>query len=108
MAICCAVGGTQHSAGVQVIRTASILQLLLGNVGQPGAANGSPPEPTATSYCATSSTRRFLARPSSLAFEAIGEVGPAPKGVRRAAAIPCRLTSAPTTAAAGACDSLRL
>jgi formate dehydrogenase major subunit len=35
-AICYAVGWTQHSAGVQVIRTAAILQLLLGNVGRPG------------------------------------------------------------------------
>ena len=35
-AICYAVGLTQHSAGVQIIRTAAILQLLLGNVGRPG------------------------------------------------------------------------
>jgi formate dehydrogenase major subunit len=35
-AICYAVGWTQHSVGVQVIRTAAILQLLLGNVGRPG------------------------------------------------------------------------
>ena len=35
-AICYAVGWTQHSAGVQMIRTASILQLLLGNIGRPG------------------------------------------------------------------------
>jgi len=34
--ICYAVGWTQHSVGVQVIRTAAILQLLLGNVGRPG------------------------------------------------------------------------
>ena len=31
-----AVGWTQHSTGVQIIRTASILQLLLGNMGRPG------------------------------------------------------------------------
>jgi formate dehydrogenase major subunit len=31
-----AVGWTQHSAGVHIIRAASILQLLLGNVGRPG------------------------------------------------------------------------
>ena len=31
-----AVGWTQHTAGVQMIRTAAILQLLLGNVGRPG------------------------------------------------------------------------
>jgi len=35
-AICYAVGWTQHSTGVQIIRTASILQLLLGNIGRPG------------------------------------------------------------------------
>ncbi len=35
-ALCYAVGWTQHSLGVQIIRTASILQLLLGNIGRPG------------------------------------------------------------------------
>jgi formate dehydrogenase major subunit len=35
-AICYAVGWTQHTVGVQMIRTAAILQLLLGNVGRPG------------------------------------------------------------------------
>jgi formate dehydrogenase major subunit len=35
-AICYAVGFTQHSTGVQIIRTAAILQLLLGNIGRPG------------------------------------------------------------------------
>ncbi|AHY47854.1 Molybdopterin oxidoreductase [Rubrobacter radiotolerans] len=30
------VGWTQHSTGVQLIRTAAILQLLLGNIGRPG------------------------------------------------------------------------
>jgi formate dehydrogenase major subunit len=35
-AICYAVGWTQHSKGVQIIRTASIVQLLLGNIGRPG------------------------------------------------------------------------
>jgi formate dehydrogenase major subunit len=35
-AFCYAVGWTQHSTGVQYIRTASILQLLLGNIGRPG------------------------------------------------------------------------
>jgi formate dehydrogenase major subunit len=34
--ICYAVGWTQHTAGVQMIRAASILQLLLGNLGRPG------------------------------------------------------------------------
>jgi len=31
-----AVGWTQHSVGVQYIRTAAVLQLLLGNIGRPG------------------------------------------------------------------------
>ncbi|MEA2393690.1 MAG: formate dehydrogenase major subunit [Solirubrobacteraceae bacterium] len=35
-AFCYAVGWTQHTAGVQMIRAAAILQLLLGNVGRPG------------------------------------------------------------------------
>ncbi len=35
-AICYAVGWTHHASGVQIIRTASILQLLLGNIGRPG------------------------------------------------------------------------
>ena len=35
-AICYAVGWTHHSTGVQIIRAASIIQGLLGNVGRPG------------------------------------------------------------------------
>ncbi|HEX5473198.1 MAG TPA: molybdopterin-dependent oxidoreductase, partial [Vicinamibacterales bacterium] len=35
-AICYAVGWTQHSTGVQIIRAAAILQQLLGNMGRPG------------------------------------------------------------------------
>ena len=31
-----AVGWTQHSVGVQIIRAATIVQLLLGNMGRPG------------------------------------------------------------------------
>ena len=31
-----AVGWTQHTLGAQFIRTAAILQLLLGNIGRPG------------------------------------------------------------------------
>src|SRR5436190_23110737 len=34
--ICYAVGWTQHTMGVQIIRAATILQLLLGNIGRPG------------------------------------------------------------------------
>jgi formate dehydrogenase major subunit len=35
-AFCYAVGWTQHTTGAQMIRTAAILQLLLGNIGRPG------------------------------------------------------------------------
>ena len=35
-AICYALGWTQHSSGVQIIRCAAMLQLLLGNMGRPG------------------------------------------------------------------------
>ena len=35
-AFCYAVGWTQHTIGVQYIRTACIIQLLLGNMGRPG------------------------------------------------------------------------
>lgn len=33
---CYAVGWTQHTVGVQIIRAAGMLQLLLGNIGRPG------------------------------------------------------------------------
>src|SRR3546814_20815206 len=35
-AICSAVGCNHHSVGVQMIRAAAMIQLLLGNVGRPG------------------------------------------------------------------------
>ena len=35
-ALCYSVGWTQHSVGVQYIRTGAIIQLLLGNMGRPG------------------------------------------------------------------------
>jgi formate dehydrogenase major subunit len=35
-AIAYAVGWTQHTTGVQIIRSAAIIQLLLGNIGRPG------------------------------------------------------------------------
>ena len=35
-AFCYAVGWTHHANGVQFIRTAAIVQLLLGNMGRPG------------------------------------------------------------------------
>src|SRR4051794_16355754 len=34
--LCYALGWTQHTAGVQMIRSAAILQLLMGNIGRPG------------------------------------------------------------------------
>jgi formate dehydrogenase major subunit len=55
------VGWTQHTVGVQYIRTASIIQLLLGNVGRPGggispfedtpASRGPPTSPPCTTSC---------------------------------------------------------
>ena len=36
-AFCYAVGWTQHTGGAQFIRTAAILQLLMGNIGRPGS-----------------------------------------------------------------------
>jgi len=56
----------------------------------------SQPQP----YCLTSSTRRFFARPPSPSFEATGANGPTPLPVSRAAATPCLVTSACTTALA--------
>ena len=50
-----AVGWTQHTVGVQYIRTAAIIQLLLGNIGPARAA--------ASWRCAA--TRRSRARPTS-------------------------------------------
>ena len=38
-AFCYATGFTQHSSGSQIIRTAAILQLLLGNIGRLVAAS---------------------------------------------------------------------
>ncbi len=35
-AFCYAVGWTQHTTGVQTIRAAAVIQLLLGNIGRPG------------------------------------------------------------------------
>src|SRR2546423_567242 len=35
-AFCYAVGWTQHTVGVQMIRAAALVQLLLGNIGRPG------------------------------------------------------------------------
>ena len=36
MTLCYAVGWTHHSTGVQIIRAASMVQMLLGNMGRPG------------------------------------------------------------------------
>src|SRR5262249_18059798 len=35
-AMCYALGWTQHTVGVQMIRCAAMIQLLLGNIGRPG------------------------------------------------------------------------
>ena len=40
-----ALGWTQHSTGVQMIRAAAMLQLLLGNVGRPGRRRQRAPRP---------------------------------------------------------------
>ncbi len=53
-------------------------------------------------YCFTSSTRRFFARPSSVALSATGLVSAKPCDIRRAASMPCA-TSHAATAAAGRC-----
>jgi formate dehydrogenase major subunit len=53
-ALCYAVGWTHHTAGVQMIRAGSILQLLLGNIGRPGGG-----------IMALRGTRRSRARPTS-------------------------------------------
>src|SRR5262249_40050666 len=51
-------------------------------------------------YHSTSSTRRFLARPSSVEFAATGEYTPQPNASSRAAAIPYLVVSSLTTLAA--------
>src|SRR6185369_2166925 len=61
-----------------------------------------------TGYCFTSSTRRFLARPSAVSLGATGESGPEPAGLRRAGGIPCLPVNSPTTAAARRCERPRL
>ena len=53
-AFCYAVGWTQHTVGVQYIRTAAIVQLLLGNIGRPGGGSWR-----------FAGTRRSRARPTS-------------------------------------------
>ena len=60
-AFCYAVGWTQHTAGVQYIRTAAIIQSLLGNMGRPGGGimalrghasiQGSTDIPTLYNFC---------------------------------------------------------
>lgn len=51
-------------------------------------------------YCFTSSTRRFLARPSSAALDATGASSPTPAGLSRFASTPCFAASSLTTDAA--------
>src|SRR5262249_52874729 len=59
-------------------------------------------------YCLTSSTRRFLARPSSLSFEATGASGPTPWESSRAAAILYFVVRSFTTASARRFDKSML
>src|SRR5262249_23593051 len=77
-AICYAVGWTQQSKGVQIIRAAAIIQLLLGNIGRQGGGimalrghasiQGSTDVPTLYDLLAG-----YMPQPSAL-------VGPLPKG----------------------------
>ncbi len=70
-AICYAVGWTHHTTGVQIIRAASIIQGLLGNIGRPGGGilalrghasiQGSTDIPTLYNMLPT-----YLAQPSAL------------------------------------------
>ena len=59
-------------------------------------------------YCGSNSTRRFLAWPSSVAFEATGAKKPTPEALSRCGLILYSPTSALTTAAARARDKSRL
>jgi len=56
----------------------------------------------------SSSTRRFLARPFSFVFDAIGAKKPTPDALRRCGSMLYSLTRAPTTSAARARDKSRL
>ena len=74
-AICYAVGWTQHSKGVQIIRSAAILQLLLGNIGRPGGGilalrghasiQGSTDIPTCMTFFPATCRCRFSKRTSN-------------------------------------------
>ena len=69
---CYANGWTQHSEAVQMIRSAAILQLLLGNVGRPGGGimamrghasiQGSTDIPTLYDRCLATCICRAIAR----------------------------------------------
>ena len=79
------VGWTQHSVGVQYIRTGAILQLLLGNMGRPGGGimalrgHASIQGPPTSRRCSTSSraTCRCPTRPTTRPA-AVGGQHPAP------------------------------
>ena len=77
-------------------KNANSPQTRLGQVAQEPA--GLPIGESA--YCLTSSTLRFLARPSSVSLELTGASGPAPWAMRRAAATPYFVVRAATTASA--------
>src|SRR5262245_14268949 len=57
------------------------------------------------SHCFTNSTRRFLARPSSVSFGANGTTGPVPTAFRRPAGIPYLVVNSLTTASARRSES---
>jgi hypothetical protein len=59
-------------------------------------------------YALTSSTRRFMALPSGVSFDATGAKGPTPNAFNRAEEMPYLATRAWTTAAARASDSFML
>ena len=82
-AVVYAVGWTQHSVGVQYIRTAAIIQLLLGNMGRPGGGimamrghasiQGSTDIPTLFNILPG-----YLPMPSATAHRTLDDVGPEP------------------------------
>ena len=64
------VGWTQHTVGVQYIRTAAILQLLLGNIGRPGMSYDN----TVSLGASTWRHVAFIEQPVSVAADGAGGV----------------------------------
>jgi formate dehydrogenase major subunit len=80
-AFCYAVGWTQHSVGVQYIRTAAIIQLLLGNMGRcevtpPSRARPTSP-PCTTPFRGTSRCRTPITTPASMGSSSESPIQPA-------------------------------